>query len=260
MLCAGHRLVADLKNISGGSGDQKFGGESKAVNAFRGGGVLIIEMNFQRRPAAPERKEDGMGNLETAERLLPDIGRSVFVAAAETAESADYAPLVDALRGGDRMAFERLYRRFAPMVHGVLLARVARSDVEDLMQDVFLQALQRLPTLRDSSAFGAWLAAMARNRAVDHFRRTRPTAPISEALNHPSRNGSLQTETEASAILETIRTLPDAYRETLVLRFVEGMTGPEIAACTGMTPESVRVNLHRGMKLLRGRLGMEDEQ
>jgi len=54
--------------------------------------------------------------------------------------------------------------------------------------------------------------------------------------------------------MATIRTLPDAYRETLVLRLVEGMTGQEIAERTGLTPASVRVNLHRGMKQLRERL------
>ena len=59
---------------------------------------------------------------------------------------------------------------------------------------------------------------------------------------------------EARAILDVIRSLPDAYRETLVLRLVEGMSGQEIADRTGLTPASVRVNLHRGMKLLRARL------
>jgi RNA polymerase sigma-70 factor (ECF subfamily) len=62
--------------------------------------------------------------------------------------------------------------------------------------------------------------------------------------------------TEALAVLDVIRTLPEAYRETLVLRLVEGMTGPEIAARTGLTAASVRVNLHRGMKQLRERLGV----
>ena len=56
--------------------------------------------------------------------------------------------------------------------------------------------------------------------------------------------------------LEAIQNLPDAYRETLVLRFVEGMTGPEIAVRTGLTPASVRVNLHRGVKLLRQKMGV----
>jgi RNA polymerase sigma-70 factor (ECF subfamily) len=60
----------------------------------------------------------------------------------------------------------------------------------------------------------------------------------------------------AKEILDLIRQLPDAYRETLVFRFVEGMTGPEIAARTGLTPASVRVNLHRGMKMLREKMGV----
>jgi len=61
-------------------------------------------------------------------------------------------------------------------------------------------------------------------------------------------------ETETFAILEIIRSLPEAYRDTLLMRLVEGMTGAEIAARSGLTPASVRVNLHRGMKLLRERL------
>jgi len=60
--------------------------------------------------------------------------------------------------------------------------------------------------------------------------------------------------TEALGLLAIVQSLPDAYRETLVLRLVEGMTGPEIAERTGLTPASVRVNLHRGMKLLRDKL------
>jgi RNA polymerase sigma-70 factor (ECF subfamily) len=67
----------------------------------------------------------------------------------------------------------------------------------------------------------------------------------------PSRS---HEQAEARAILEVIRSLPEAYSETLVLRLVEGMTGAEIAERTGLTPGSVRVNLHRGMKLLREKL------
>ncbi len=56
------------------------------------------------------------------------------------------------------------------------------------------------------------------------------------------------------AILEAVMSLSETYRETLILRLVEGMTGPEIAARTGMTHGSVRVNLHRGMEQLRAKL------
>jgi RNA polymerase sigma-70 factor (ECF subfamily) len=163
---------------------------------------------------------------------------------------ADELALVAAAQHGDRVAFGRLYERHAAMVHGVLLAQVPHAEVEDLVQDVFMQAMRKLPALRDPSAFAPWLAAIARNRAMDRHRARRPAraaADAAEVAHEPAT-------TEARTILAVIQELPLAYRETLVLRLVEGMTGPEIAARTGLTPESVRVNLHRGMKKLRERL------
>jgi len=64
-------------------------------------------------------------------------------------------------------------------------------------------------------------------------------------------------EAETFAVLDVIRGLPEAYRDTLLMRLVEGMSGQEIADRTGLAPGSVRVNLHRGMKLLRDKLGLE---
>ena len=154
-----------------------------------------------------------------------------------------------AAQGGDRDAFGRLYERFGPMIHGVLLARVPYGEVDDLVQEVFLSAFQRLSTLRAPGAFGAWLAAIARNRAVDYHRR-QPVEQLAEDI--PADDARPQAE--ARAALAAIQTLPVAYRETLVLRLVEGMTGQEIADRTGLTPASVRVNLHRGMKRLRDAL------
>jgi len=136
------------------------------------------------------------------------------------------------------------------MIHGVLLARVPYGDVDDLVQDVFLQAMERLGSLREAGAFRGWLATIARNRAIDHLRRAPRTMELPEDL--PSNDAA--DRTEALAALAIIRTLPEAYRETLTLRLVEGFTGPEIAAQTGLTEGSVRVNLHRGMKQLRERL------
>ena len=139
------------------------------------------------------------------------------------------------------------------MVHGILLARVPRIDVEDLLQDVFLTVYRRLRTLREPAAFAGWLAMIARNRATDHLRRVPKTEELPEDL--PADDVS---EAEGNAILGIIRSLPEAYRETLILRLVEGMTGPEIAARTGLTPGSVRVNLHRGMTQLKEKLGRRE--
>jgi len=162
--------------------------------------------------------------------------------------------LVKAAQDGDRAAFGMLYERYAGMVHGVLLARVAWEDAEDLVQDVFVAALQRLGSLRNAGAFGGWLAAIARNLATDHHRRGN-RAEIVTAGEIPAAPGG--PAAEAFAALAAIRALPLAYRETLTMRLVEGMTGPEIAARTGLTPASVRVNLHRGMEQLREKLKID---
>lgn len=168
----------------------------------------------------------------------------------ESAGSSVEVVLVRAVLDGDRDVFGRLYDLYAPLVHGILLARVPRAEVDDLVQDIFLHAYRKLHTLRDAAAFGPWIAMIARNRAVDFHRRSKETVEINDELR-----GSNTQESKAAEILELIRNLPEAYRETLVLRLVEGMTGPEIAERTGLTAASVRVNLHRGMKLLRERLG-----
>ena len=130
--------------------------------------------------------------------------------------------------------------------------------MDDLVQDVFLLALRRLPTLRQPESFGAWLATIARNLANDFHRRSVPENQWSQetADSLDGKNTEKDHDDQAIEILETIKSLPDAYRETLILRLVEGMTGPEIAARTGMTAGSVRVNLHRGMQQLRAKLNL----
>ena len=183
------------------------------------------------------------------------IETSPATVAADMTETPVETALVEAVRGGDRDAFGRLYDLYARMVHGILLARVPYGEVDDLVQDVFLVALRKIDMLREPSAFGPWLAMITRNRAMDYHRRTRETDELPETLAHTSA-----PQAEANEVLALICELPEAYREPLILRFVEGMTGPEIAERTGLAPASVRVNIHRGMKLLRARLQGGKEQ
>jgi RNA polymerase sigma-70 factor, ECF subfamily len=173
-------------------------------------------------------------------------------------QSNDEYGLVSSARKGDRVAFGQLYDRYARMVHGILLARVPPREVEDLVQEVFLAALRELHSLRDLSRFSAWLAAITRNRANDHYRKSGPEAALTEPVAEDQTESPASGhggEQAASRILTVIRDLPEAYREPLILRLVEGMTGPEIAARTGLKHGSVRVNLCRGMQLLREKLG-----
>ena len=164
-------------------------------------------------------------------------------------DSAGVASLVERAQRGDRAALAEIYATYRRTIRGILLARAPRVDVDDLVQDVFLVAMERLSSLRDPAAFPAWLAAIARNRATDCLRSSARMAPLPADLPVADVD-----RTEALLVLAAIQSLPETYSETLTLRLVEGMTGPEIAVRTGLTEGSVRVNLHRGMKQLREKL------
>jgi len=165
------------------------------------------------------------------------------------------AELVRAAQAGDAASFELLYARYAPVVHSILLGRLPAADADDVTQDVFIAAWRKLRTLRDSAAFAGWISRIARNSAEDHRRRVHHEQELDVEYAARERQGDAA---EAAHALAAIRTLPEAYRETLLLRLVEGMSGAEIAERTGLTPGSVRVNLHRGMQMLREALGWSE--
>ncbi|PYR58203.1 MAG: sigma-70 family RNA polymerase sigma factor [Acidobacteria bacterium] len=192
-----------------------------------------MEQAFEFRPVVPELPELNV--------LTPRFGAG---------DASRLAPTIRAAAAGDREAFGQLYGCYFRMVHAVLLGRVPRRDVDDLVQDVFLTAFTRLKGLREPAAFGGWLATIARNRATDHLRRSHEQVELPDELP-----GGEAIEADTLAVLDAVRKLPDAYRETLLMRLVEGMTGAEIADRAGLTEGSVRVNLHRGMALLREKLG-----
>jgi RNA polymerase sigma-70 factor, ECF subfamily len=164
---------------------------------------------------------------------------------------ATVGELVVAVQRGNRDAFATLYQRFHRIVHAIVLAHLRFNDSADVVQDVFAEVWLKVVTLREPAAFPGWIITLARRRAIDHVRKRGPiTSETADdiAVEPPPH-------VEAIAALAAIRALPETYRETLIMRLVEGLTGPEIAERTGMTSDSVRVHLHRGMKLLRDKLG-----
>lgn len=179
--------------------------------------------------------------------LFPGSGAVEDGRTSRAEESA--AEIVARVSGGDQEAFNELYRKYSPMVHGIILARAPRSEADDLVQDVFLTVFRKIHTINDPNALGAWIASISRRCVSDSYRRAKPFEELPDEVSsgkHPVN--------EANEVLSVIKELPEAYSETLILRLVEGMTGPEISEVTGLTHDSVRVNLHRGMKMLRTKL------
>lgn len=156
-------------------------------------------------------------------------------------------------RRGSQQAFSFLYRRFSPLVHGILLGRFPPAVADDMTQECFVTAFARLSQLKDDEKFGAWIAVIARRARP----QLTPEATAAADLDaYVSEGTTPEDVADATRVFHAIANLPEAYRETLMLRLAEGMSGPEIAALTGLTHQSVRVNLHRGMAKLRAALGL----
>lgn len=196
--------------------------------------------------AAPVRADDEAGAAERNADALRGATRDAPL---------DLPQVVARARAGDRTAFDAFHSHFARFVHAVLLAHAPPSEVEDLHQEVFVAAWRHLDSLQESERAGAWLAAIARHAAQRRRATLVHHRELPEQLADPKshKGGGLDGE----QLLTLLRALPEAYRETLALRLVEGFTGPEIAEATGLTHGSVRVNLHRGMQLLREKLREE---
>jgi len=184
-------------------------------------------------------------------QTLTDDRESPGVEPTETDPTAD---LVAATLTGDRHAFGELHARYCRMVHAVVLVRTGPDESEDLVQEVFLSAWRQLSSLREPGAFGPWLRHIAINRTTDHLRRRRPGVQLPTDLAAPPGSSA-----EGREVLAALLRLPRHLAEPLAMRLLEGMTGPEIAAATGLTHGSVRVTQHRAMKRLREDLGAGDE-
>src|SRR5436305_6481820 len=149
-------------------------------------------------------KGESMFECEVTAEMLMMTGA---VRSPEKTDEPLEVALVRAVLEGEHDRYGRLYEMYAPLVHGILLARVPRDEVADLVQDIFLHALRKLHTLRDAKSFGPWIAMIARNRAMDFHRSTRETVEVTEQIaiaNTPNRT--------AREVLDLIRVLLDAYR------------------------------------------------
>jgi RNA polymerase sigma-70 factor (ECF subfamily) len=156
--------------------------------------------------------------------------------------------------GGDRQAFERLYRMHVNRTFSVCVRMVAdRTMAEELVQDVFVRAWEKLPQFRGESAFGTWLHRLAVNvvlNARESAARTRSRQGDGDdeldALPQHRAEAGLSLDLEQS-----IGGLPRGARQVFVLHDVEGYTHEEIADQLGITAGGSKAQLHRARLLLR---------
>jgi RNA polymerase sigma-70 factor (ECF subfamily) len=167
--------------------------------------------------------------------------------------------LVARVRRGDRAAAEALAQRWLRACRAVALAVTGNeADADDVCQDAFVAAIERIDDCRQPDRFGPWLMQIARNRAHDQLRaRARPVLSL-EGMEIVSTDASPQREAERgderARMLAAMRELPPDRREVLLLHDLEGWTHREIAERMGLPPGTVRSHLHHARSRMRSLL------
>jgi len=165
--------------------------------------------------------------------------------------------LVARIRSGEQQAMSELYDRYSKVVYAVAL-RVLQdaAGAEDVLQDVFLQ-LWRNPDAFDASrgSLAAWLAVIARHRAIDRLRKRRPETDIEECVI--AGGPDLRDESERSLVIAKVRVALDAMspeqRQAMELAFFQGLTHTEIAEKTGEPLGTIKTRIRSGLQQLRAK-------
>ncbi len=171
----------------------------------------------------------------------PETAREIRLAIART-------------KTGDRDALRFLYVRFSDNVYGYICSIVRdEQEAEDLTQHVFMKLMTVITQYKDCGVpFSGWLLRMARNVALDHLRRRRPT-PTEEVFG-PDDHIDPESQDRARDLHAALATLPDEQRDVMVMRHVVGLSPPEIAEQMGRTESSIHGLHHRGRRALQEEL------
>ncbi len=184
-----------------------------------------------------------MERLST-EKARVDLSENSHIAEAE---------LVERAREGDLAAFELLYRRYAGRIHGLCLRMVRdRERAQDITQDAFVRAWQKLGSFRGESAFGTWLHRLAVNVALGDIRSRRRWESKTEDSEAMPELGTAPVRREMGIDLaRAVDRLPPKARTIFLLYDVEGYRHGEIASLVGVAEGTSKAHLHRARKILR---------
>lgn len=187
---------------------------------------------------------------ETSERSLKAVRRGRL----EDPRRAEADEWIGRAQAGDESAFERLYREHVGRVYALCLRMSADARrAEELTQDVFVRAWERLGSFRGDSAFSSWLYRLAVNVVLGERRSERrrtkrvlATDEAAQAIPAPRANPGERMDLERA-----IAGLPPGARAIFVLYEIEGYRHEEIAELTGLASGTSKAQLHRARRLLK---------
>ena len=171
--------------------------------------------------------------------------------------------LVERTRIGDVRSYEELVRRYERLVGRIIYPYAGRdAAVEDLVQETFLRAYDRLDTFNPEYRFKTWLLAIANNLGIDTLRRRRDVVEFNPELHARVTRGpeAMVAEAErARSVQDAVLRLPETYSVPLVLRYAEGLSYAEIAEILGITVPALKSRLFRARNVLAKKLEERSE-
>ena len=166
--------------------------------------------------------------------------------------------LVTRTLAGDVRAYEELVRRYERLVGKVLYPYARREiSVEDLVQETFLRAYDRLETFNPEYRFKTWLLAIANNLGIDTLRRRKEIVefnPETHAAVSSGPESEAVRRDQSRGVQAAVATLPETYGVPIVLRYTEGMSYAEISEVLSISVPAVKSRLFRARNMLAGRL------
>ncbi len=180
---------------------------------------------------------------------------------APTSNADDDQRILRRVLGGDTEAFGVLVSRYQRPVYSLLLrASGCPEQAQDLAQEAFVKAFQKLHTFHLGRPFLPWLCSIAMNQARDFLRRQARTPEVPdtgqgcEAAPEDDQQDRMARQLDGRKAALALRDLPLDYREALVLRYRQGMTMKEIGQALGITSSGAKMRVRRGLDMLKVRL------
>jgi RNA polymerase sigma factor (sigma-70 family) len=161
---------------------------------------------------------------------------------------------------GDQRAFERLYRRHVGRIYGLACRMAGRQAADDLTQDAFVRAWEKLDTFRGDARFGTWLFRLALNVIVEERRGAARQKVVQDEDGKAAANAAAVPQDRAFAVdfQAAVERLPEGARQVFVLHDVEGYMHREVASLVGITSGTSKGQLHRARMILRRYLRRPD--
>ena len=178
----------------------------------------------------------------------------------------DERDILEGLRQGDNDAFEQVFRRYgARMVATAKRLLGNEEDARDAVQEAMLSAFKAVRRFQGESQIGTWLHRIVVNAALMRLRtrKRKPEASIEDLLptyqsdghrlmvqNDPFPDETLERAQLLRLLRECAAELPEGYRQVYMLRDVEELSSEEVALAMGLTPNAVKIRLHRARQAL----------